>query len=165
MNSVQLILSIATNFGRDLHQMDVKSAFIHGDLNEEIYMEKPPRFVTDSSLVCWLNKLLYGLKHEPHAWYEKIDHFFISLGFKCCESDHNIYVLHVYGDTLTVALYVDDLIITRNNVNLILGLKKQLEDTFEMADLVMLQLFLVFKILQMDDVIFIWNECKSFEMD
>ena len=66
MNSVQLILSLATHFGWELHQMDVKSAFLHGDLIEEIYMEQPPGFVTDSSLVCQLKKL-YGLKQEPHA--------------------------------------------------------------------------------------------------
>ena len=81
--------------------------------------------------------------------------FFINLGFKRCESDHSIYVSHVYGDTLIVALYVDGLLITGNNVNLILGLQKQLADTFEMIDLGLLHLFLGIQILQMDDGIFL----------
>jgi hypothetical protein len=62
MNVVQLILSLATHFGWQIHQMDVKSAFLHNDLSEEIYMEQPLVFVMDSNLVCQLNKSLYGLK-------------------------------------------------------------------------------------------------------
>ena len=80
--------------------MGVKSAFIHIDLSKEIYMEKPPIFVTDSTLVCRLKKSLSGLKQCPNSWYDKIDHFFIKIGFKCCESDHNSFVLHVHGYTL-----------------------------------------------------------------
>jgi hypothetical protein len=96
--------------------MDVKSAFLHGDLTEEIYMEQTPGFEKDGSLVCQLKKSLYGLKQAPKAWYEKIDKFFLNFGFKCCESNHSIYVLHVNDDTLIVALYVDDLVITRGSV-------------------------------------------------
>ena len=70
-------------------------------------------------------------------------------------SDHNIYVLHVHGDTLILALYVDDLVIIGNNANLILGLKKQLVDTFEMTDLCLLHFFLGIQFLQKDDGIFI----------
>ena len=87
-------------------------------------MEQPHVFVKDSSLLCQVKKSLYSLKQAPQAWHEKIDHFFINLGFKHCELDHNIYVLHIHGDTLLVALYVEyDLFITGNNVELILGLK------------------------------------------
>ena len=64
--------------------------------------------------------------------------FFINLSLKHCDYDHNICVLHVDGETLILALYIDDLVITRNNVNLILGLKKQLIETFEMIDLSLL---------------------------
>ena len=61
---------------------------------------------------------MYGLKQAPCAWYEKIDYFFINIGFKHCESNQNIYVLHFHGDTLIVEFYVDDLVITGDNVNL-----------------------------------------------
>jgi len=80
--------------------------------------------------------------------------FSINLSLKHCEYNHNIYVLHVHGDTLIIALYVDDLIITRNNVDLILGLKKQLDDTFEMTGLGLLHFFLGIQVLKMYDGIF-----------
>jgi hypothetical protein len=106
--------------------MNVKSVFLCADLTEDIYMEQPPIFEKDGSVVCLLKKSLYDLKQAPMVWYEIIDQFFLSHGFKHCESYHCIYVLHVNGKTLTVALYVDDLDITRSNVNLILGLRKLL---------------------------------------
>ena len=75
-------------------------------------MDQAPGIMTDFGHVFLLNKSLYGLKQAPHSWYENIDHFLVTLGFKCCESNHGIYVLHFHGDTLIVALYVDDLVIT-----------------------------------------------------
>ena len=69
MNSIHLVLSLAVLHKWEVHQMDVKYAFLHGDLQEKIYMEQPPRYVQDnSSLVCLLNKSLYGLKKAPRAW-------------------------------------------------------------------------------------------------
>ena len=107
--------------------MDVKSSFLHGYLLEKIYINQTPRFLTNSSLVSRLEKSLYGLKQSPSYWYEKINHFFTNLGFKCYEYDHNIYVLHVDGDTLIVALYVDDLLISGNNVDLIMNLRNNFQ--------------------------------------
>ena len=103
--------------------MDVKSSFLHGYLLEKIYINQPPHFVTNSSLVARLEKSLYGLKQAPSSWYEKINHLFINLGFKRYEANHSIYVLHVDGDTLIVALYVDDLLISGNNVDLVMNLR------------------------------------------
>lgn len=135
--------------------MDVKSVFLHEDLIEEIYMEQPLDFEKDVNLVCQLKKSLYGFKQAPRAWYEKIDCFFIDLGFKCCESNNSIYVLHTKDEILIVALYVNDLVIIGSNVDLILGLKKQLANTFEMTDPGLLHFFLGIQILQIDDGIFI----------
>ena len=73
--------------------MDVKSAFLHGDLEKEIYMEQPPGYVQDSSLVCKLKKSLYGLKQAPRAWYAKMDSFLLASGFTQCHSDPNVYIL------------------------------------------------------------------------
>ena len=95
------------------------------------------------------------MKQTSHAWYEKIDSFFINLGFKRCESNHNIYVLHVHGDTLNVALYVDDFVITGNNVDLTLGLKKQITNTFEMIDLGLLHFFMGIRFFQINGGIFV----------
>ena len=111
-----------------------------------------------------IEKSLYGLKQAPRPWYEKINHFFITIGFKCCESNHGIYVLHVHGDTLIVALYFDYLVITKNIVNLILGLNKQLANTFEMIDLGILHLFLSIQVLQMHDGIFLSQPKYAFDI-
>ena len=66
-------------------------------------------FVIYFGLVFQLKNLLYGLKYAHHALYEKIDRFFFNLVLKCCEYDHSVYVLHVHGDNLILALYVDDI--------------------------------------------------------
>ena len=64
--------------------------------------------MTDSNLVFQLQKSLYGLKQAPQAWYEMIDQLFVNMGFKRCEFDHRIYVLHVKGETFIVSIYVDE---------------------------------------------------------
>ena len=110
-------------------------------------MEKLLDFMTHCHLVCQLKKLLYGLKQTPQLWYEKIDQFFVILGFKNYESYHSIYVLNVQGDTLVVAIYVDDLVLTRKKPNLIFRLKSSLADTFEMIDLGILHFFLGLQVL------------------
>jgi len=82
MNSIRLVLSLAAFFKWEVHHMDVKSAFLHGDLHEEIYMEQPTGFIqTNSSLICQLKKSLYGLKQPPRAWYAKMDSFLSKTGF------------------------------------------------------------------------------------
>jgi hypothetical protein len=82
MNSICLVLSLVASHKWEVHQMDVKYAFLHGDLQEEIYMEQPPGYVqNDSSLVCFLKKSLYGLKQAPRAWYAKMDNFLLDMTF------------------------------------------------------------------------------------
>jgi len=78
MDSIRLALSIAATRGWEVHQMDVKNEFLHGDLFEEIYMEQPQGFMQESSFVCQLKKSLYGLKQDPRAWYAKMDSYFLS---------------------------------------------------------------------------------------
>ena len=106
--------------------MDVKSDFLDGDLSQEISMEQPPSFVTFSNLFCSFKKSHYGLKKDSWAWHTKIDNFFLWIGFKRCEYDRNLYVLHTNGDTLIIDVYVHELLIIGNNIGLILRSKKQL---------------------------------------
>eukprot|EP00253_Pinus_taeda_P025309 PITA_25309 len=113
MNFVRLVLSLAASFKWEVHQMDVKSTFLHGDLHEEIYMEQPIGFIqTDSSLVCRLKKSLYGLKQAPWAWYAKMDSFLLESGFSRCHSDNTVYAKKVGKSLIILVLYVDDLILT-----------------------------------------------------
>jgi hypothetical protein len=78
MDSIQLELAILESKGWEFHQMDMKNAFLHGDLSEEIYMEQPQGFMQDSSLVCRLKNSLYGLKQDLRAWYSKMDSYLLS---------------------------------------------------------------------------------------
>eukprot|EP00253_Pinus_taeda_P030103 PITA_30103 len=149
MNSIHFVLSLATFFKWDVHQMDVKSAFLHGDLHEEIYMEQPAGFIqTDSSLVCQLKKSLYGLKQAPRSWYAKMDSFLLETGFSRCHSNNNIYTKKVSNSLIILVLYVDDLILTGSDPNLINHVKSSLKKKFEMIDLRHLHYFLGLQVLQ-----------------
>jgi hypothetical protein len=96
--------------------MNVKYSFLHGDFQEEIYMEQPPSYVqNDSSLVYHLNKYLYGLKKSPQAWYAKMDNFLIATGFSRYHFDPNVYTKKVGSHLIILVLYVDDLILTSSD--------------------------------------------------
>ena len=82
MNTVQVILSLAANFGWELQQFDVKNAFLHGELEEEIYMELPPGYEGADNSVFRLKKALYGLKQSPKAWFGRFTKVMTALGYK-----------------------------------------------------------------------------------
>eukprot|EP00253_Pinus_taeda_P021389 PITA_21389 len=129
--------------------MDVKSAFLHGDLHEEIYKEQPTGFIqTKSSLVCRLKKSLYGLKHAPRAWYAKMDIFILETSFSRCHSDNTVYTKRVGKYLIILVLYVDDLILTGSDPNLINHVKSSLKNKFEMTKLGQLHYFLGLQVLQ-----------------
>eukprot|EP00253_Pinus_taeda_P013260 PITA_13260 len=128
MNSIYLVLSLAASFKWDIHQMDVKFVFLHGDFHEEIYMEQPSLFIqTDSNLVCWLKKSLYGLKQAPRAWYAKMDSLFLDICFSRCHSDNTVYTKKVGQSLISLVLYVDDLILTGSDPNVINHVKSNLK--------------------------------------
>jgi transposase InsO family protein len=156
MNSIRLVLALAASHKWEVHQMDVKSAFLHGDLKEEIYMEQPPGYVqNDSSLVCRLKKSLYGLKQAPRAWYAKMDSFLIATGFSRCHSDPNVYTKKVGNHLIILVLYVDDLILTGSDSKLLNHVKTSLKKKFEMTDLGFLHYFLGLQVLQTNEGIFL----------
>eukprot|EP00253_Pinus_taeda_P034582 PITA_34582 len=129
--------------------MDVKSAFLHGDLHEEIYMEQPSGFIQiDSSLVCQLKKSLYGLKRAPWAWYAKMDIFLLDIGFSRCHSNNTVYTKKVGKSLIILVPYVDDLILTGSDLNLINHVKSSLKKRFEMTNLGHLHYFLGLQVLQ-----------------
>ena len=92
MDSICLVLAISPFKHWKVHHMDVKLAFIHGDIHENIYMKNPEGYITDSSLVFKLKKSLYGLKQAPREWYSKMDAFLLSQNFQRCRSDPNVYL-------------------------------------------------------------------------
>lgn len=94
MATVRSVISMAASKGWKLHQMDVKNAFLNGELQEEVYMEQPEGFVHPKypTHVCRLKKALYGLKQAPRAWSDKISKYLISIGFQVSSSDSSLYV-------------------------------------------------------------------------
>eukprot|EP00253_Pinus_taeda_P005540 PITA_05540 len=112
-------------------------------------MEQPIGFIqTDSSLVCRLKKSLYGLKQAPRAWYAKMDSFLLESGLSRCYSDNTVYTKKVGNSLIILVLYVDDLILTVSDPNLINHVKSSLKKKFEMTDLGHLHYFLGLQVLQ-----------------
>ncbi|KAG2758739.1 Retrovirus-related Pol polyprotein from transposon TNT 1-94 [Phytophthora cactorum] len=91
--SIRILLSLAAKYNLTLHQMDVKTAFLNGLLDEDIYMAQPDGYIDEvhPDYVCKLKRSLYGLKQSPRMWNKTIDDFMLKLGLKKCESDHCIY--------------------------------------------------------------------------
>jgi hypothetical protein len=142
MDSIQLELSIVVSKGWEIHQMDMKNAFIHGDLSGEVYMEQPRGFMQNSYLVCRLKKFLYGLKWALRAWYANMDSYQLSQNFVRCKSDPNVYMLKTTDSLLLLVMYVDDLLITGFSTLAIVVVKRILHDRFFMTDMGLLQFFL-----------------------
>ena len=128
--------------------MDVKISFIHGDMKEEIYMEKHKGSMFNPSLLCRLNKSLYGLKQAPRAWFAKIGGFLLSQNFVRCKYASNVYLKMIHGSLMITILYVDDLLITGSSKKEIDSLKDALNHAFSMIDLGLLSQFLGLEISQ-----------------
>jgi len=144
MNTVRILFSIAVNKNWNLHQMDVKNAFLQRTLEEEVYMSLPPGHKKEgiSNLACRLKKSIYGLKQSPRAWYGKLNHFLLSCNFKMSLADSSLFTKHNSNGTTIVLVYVDDIIITGDNQNEIEGVKRNLKQKFEIKDLGKLKYFL-----------------------
>ena len=136
--------------------MDVKTAFLNGIIEEEVYIEKPEGFeiFSSDSHVCRLKRALYGLKQATRAWYTRIDNYFTRLGFTKSEADANLYQIVVEGKLLIIVLYVDDLILMGNEL-LIHSCKADLAKEFEMKDLCLVHYFLGLEIWQWKGELFV----------
>jgi hypothetical protein len=144
MNTIRTLISLATNLKWELFQLDVKNAFLHGDLKEEVYMEIPPGFHTHETngKVCKLRKSLYGLKQSPRAWFGRFRMEICSWGYLQSNADHTLFYKHVKGKIAILVVYVDDIVITGNAEEEIHQLKKNLAKSFEVKDLGHLHYFL-----------------------
>ena len=143
MVTVRIVLAVAAAKHWELHQMDVHNAFLHGDLQEEIYMKFPPGFRSShSDMVCKFHKSLYGLKQAPRCWFAKLSRALKEYGFQRSYSDYSLFTLHDKNIQLVVLVYVDDLIICGNNHDSIQCFKDYLSRRFRMKDLGKLKYFL-----------------------
>ena len=143
-NTIRVLLSLASNLDWPLYQLDVKNAFLNGDLKEEVYMEIPPGFNEEyeAGKICKLKKALYGLKQSPRAWFDRFNRFVKSLGYTQAQSDHTLFVKHSHNKVCILIVYVDDIIITGDDAVEISQLKKVLATEFEIKDLGSLRYFL-----------------------
>ncbi|CAK9816176.1 Copia protein [Anthophora plagiata] len=148
ITSFRFIIAFANQNNLLLHHMDVKTAFLNGELKEEIYMKVPQGIESKIDQVCKLNKALYGLKQAARCWYEVFDKSLKDKGFKNSAVDRCIYILE-NGNILKniyVVLYVDDLVIATANSETMESFKNYLMNKFHMTDLKEIKYFLGIKV-------------------
>ena len=135
--SIRLFLGLVARDDLELEQLDVKTAFLHGELDEEIYMEQPEGYHVKGKdhLVCKLQKSLYGLKQSPRQWYKKFDNFVLQIGFKRSDYDACVYCKRSQTSFAYLLLYVDDMLLAAKSLEEIKKIKLQLESKFHMKDL------------------------------
>ena len=172
-DTIRVILGIAVEKGWNVFQLDVKSAFLHGELMEEVFVEQPKGFEVTykSDKVYKLRKALYGLKQAPRAWYSRIEGFFLQNGFEKYYCEHTLFVKKEEERCLIVSLYVDDLIYTRNSTEMFEEFKSSMMNEFPMTDLGKMRYFLGVEVVQDKKVIFITQRkyaeeiLKEYEME
>ena len=160
LETIRLIISIAAQMKWNIYQMDVKSAFLNGFLEEEVYIEQPTGYEVKGheNKVLKLNKALYGLKQAPRAWNTRIDKYFQENNFMKCPHEHALYTKMENGDILLVCLYVDDLIFTGTNPRMFEEFKKAMAREFEMTDMGLMSYYLGIEVKQNKNGIFISQE-------
>ncbi|WVZ87756.1 hypothetical protein U9M48_034345 [Paspalum notatum var. saurae] len=152
MESVRLLLALAAQEGWHVHHMDVKSAFLNGDLKEEVYVHQPPGFEIPGKegKVLRLRKALYGLRQAPRAWNAKLDSTLKGMGFEQSPHEAAIYRRGNGGNALLVGVYVDDLVITGVKDAEVAAFKEEMKATFQMSDLGPLSFYLGIEVHQDD---------------
>ncbi|KAE8685043.1 hypothetical protein F3Y22_tig00111101pilonHSYRG00028 [Hibiscus syriacus] len=139
LTTVRVVLAMCATLNLHLEQLDVKTTFLHGNLEEDIYMLQPEGFEEEEekkNLVCRLNKSLYGLKQAPRCWYKRFDSFIMCLGYNRLNADPCAYFKRSGdNDFVILLLYVDDMLVAGPNKDHIEELKAQLAREFEMKDL------------------------------
>lgn len=157
-DTIKTILALATIKGWNVFQLDVKSTFLHGELNEVVYVKQPQGYQKkgEEDKVYKLRKALYGLRQTPRAWYSKIESYFLKEGFEKCPLEHTLFIkVGENGMILIVSLYVDDLIFTGNNSDMFEEFKKSMKGEFDITDLGKMSYFLGVEVIQSSDGIFI----------
>lgn len=150
MTSIRIFISLAAQNSWVLHQLDIKNAFLHGDLVEEVYMEQPPGFVAQGEYgkVCKLKKSLYGLKQSPRAWFGKFSQAIEKFGMKQSKSDNSVFYRNEKGILILLIVYVDDIIITGNDRRGISSLKTFIHSQFHTKELGELNYFLGIEVIR-----------------
>ncbi|GKB43556.1 putative ribonuclease H-like domain-containing protein, partial [Tanacetum coccineum] len=157
IEAIRLFLAYASFIGFLVYQMDVKSAFVYGTIEEEVYVAQPPGFKDPDhpDKVYKVVKALYGLHQAPRAWYETLANYLLGNGFKRGKIDQTLFIKKQKGDILLVQVYVDDIIFGSTNKDLCTGFEKLMKDKFQMSSMGELTFFLGLQVQQKEDGIFI----------
>ncbi|XP_074347258.1 uncharacterized protein LOC141686101 [Apium graveolens] len=151
LNTIRVLLSLTVNKDRPLFQLDVKNAFLNGDLVEEVYMDIPCGFETEytQGKVCKLRKTIYGLRKSSRAWFDKFAKVLICDGYSKTQADDTLFLKHFTdGRIMVLIVYVDDIVLTGNHGEEIKRLKMLLSQKFEIKDLGFLKYFLGMEVAQ-----------------
>jgi histone deacetylase 1/2 len=153
ISTVRLVLAIAVSRGWSLRQLDVKNAFLHGVLEEEVYMRQPPGYEDklQPTYVCKLDKALYGLKQAPRAWYARLSSQLIRLGFHASKSDTSLFIYRKSHVTIYMLIYVDDIIVASSSQAATDALLRDLSKEFAIKDLGDLHYFLGIEVQKIDN--------------
>lgn len=135
--TIRAILTIAVSQNWPIRQLDVSNAFLHGHLQEQIYMSQPPGFVNDNhpTHVCKLHKSLYGLKQAPRAWFHRLSTFLRQLGFQDSKTDASLFYYRQHDIFIALLVYVDDIIVTGTHPTAIFSIINKLGGEFALKDL------------------------------
>ncbi|GJV24752.1 putative ribonuclease H-like domain-containing protein [Tanacetum coccineum] len=157
IKAIRFLLDYASFMGFLVYQMDVKSPFLYGTIEEEVYVTQPPGFKDPDhpDKVYKVVKELYGLHQAPRAWYETLANYLLGNGFKRGKIDQTLFIKKQKGDILLVQVYVDDIIFGCTNKDLCTGFEKLMKDKFQMSSMGELTFFLGFQVQQKEDGIFI----------
>ncbi|CAM8889062.1 unnamed protein product [Rhodiola kirilowii] len=153
LEAIRLLIAYSVQFGFKLHQMDVKTAFLNGNLKEEVYVSQTPGFENQqhSDWVYVLDKALYGLKQAPRAWYERLSDFLIKHGYERGTVDKTLFLLRTKNHLLVVQVYVDDIVFGSTSNTLVKEFQNLMESEFEMSMVGELTFFLGLQIQQEAD--------------
>ncbi|KAL9271200.1 Retrovirus-related Pol polyprotein from transposon RE1-like protein [Drosera capensis] len=158
--TVRLVLSLAVSFQWVVRRLDVKNAFLHGHLTEEVYMRQPSKFIHSifSSHVCHLHKALYGLRQTPRAWFHRFSSFLFRSGFTQAKSDTSMFVYRRHSQVIILLLYVDDIVVTGSSHTLLSSFISVLSSEFTMKDLGDIHYFLGIQVLRTRTGLFLSQE-------
>ena len=145
---LRLVFALTTGLNLEMHHLDIETTFLHGDLDEDIYMEQPPYFVDPQfpKYVCKLKKSLYNLKQSPRMWHLKLHNYLTSIGFVCLQAEPNLYICKEDSFFTTIGVYVDDIPIASNSTSHMKKAINQLKEKFPVKDLGSLEYFLGIKV-------------------
>lgn len=167
-SSIRILLAIVVQKNWELHQLNVKTAFLHGKLEETIYIEQPEGFIRpgDEGKVCLLKKSLYGLKQSSRQWYLTFNDYILKIGFEMSKYDNCVFIKKKNGSVVAyLLLYVDDMLVSAATVVEVQEIKDQLRVQFEMKDLGCARRILGMDIVRDGEEDYISKVLKKFQLD